>query len=55
MFIEAQNLSKTYGKQTAVQDLNFRLEEGQIVGFLGPNGAGKSTTFKSLTADTDPT
>ena len=46
MFIEAQNLSKTYGKQTAVQDLNFRLEEGQIVGFLGPNGAGKSTTLK---------
>ena len=48
MFIEAQNLSKTYGKQTAVQDLNFRLEEGQIVGFLGPNGAGKSTTLKML-------
>lgn len=48
MFIEAQNLSKTYGKQTAVQDLNFRLEEGQIVGFLGLNGAGKSTTLKML-------
>jgi ABC-2 type transport system ATP-binding protein len=48
MFIEAQNLSKTYGKQSAVQDLNFRLEEGQIVGFLGPNGAGKSTTLKML-------
>ena len=48
MFIEAQNLSKTYGKQSAVQELNFRLEEGQIVGFLGPNGAGKSTTLKML-------
>jgi ABC-2 type transport system ATP-binding protein len=48
MFIEAKNLSKTYGKQSAVQDLNFRLEEGQIVGFLGPNGAGKSTTLKML-------
>jgi len=48
MFIEAQNLSKTYGKQSAVEDLNFRLEEGQIVGFLGPNGAGKSTTLKML-------
>jgi ABC-2 type transport system ATP-binding protein len=48
MFIEAQNLSKTYVKQSAVQDLNFRLEEGQIVGFLGPNGAGKSTTLKML-------
>jgi ABC-2 type transport system ATP-binding protein len=48
MFIEALNLSKTYGKQSAVQALNFRLEEGQIVGFLGPNGAGKSTTLKML-------
>jgi len=48
MFIEAKNLSKTYGKQRAVSDLNFRLEEGVIVGFLGPNGAGKSTTLKML-------
>jgi ABC-2 type transport system ATP-binding protein len=48
MFIQAINLSKTYGKQSAVQNLNFRLEEGQIVGFLGPNGAGKSTTLKML-------
>ena len=48
MFIEAKNLSKNYGKQSAVQDLNFRLEVGQIVGFLGPNGAGKSTTLKML-------
>ena len=48
MFIEAINLSKSYGKQSAVQDLHFRLEEGQIVGFLGPNGAGKSTTLKML-------
>ncbi|MEY3630763.1 MAG: gliding motility-associated transporter ATP-binding subunit GldA [Bacteroidota bacterium] len=48
MFIEAINLSKTYGKQSAVQNLSFHLEEGQIVGFLGPNGAGKSTTLKML-------
>ncbi|MHA8073969.1 ABC transporter ATP-binding protein [Aquirufa sp. HETE-40SA] len=48
MFIEAINLSKTYGKQSAVQNLSFLLEEGQIVGFLGPNGAGKSTTLKML-------
>mgnify|MGYP006167468515 FL=1 len=48
MFIEVKNLSKNYGKQSAVQDLNFRLEQGQIVGFLGPNGAGKSTTLKML-------
>ena len=48
MFIEAINLSKTYGKQSAVENLTFQLEEGQIVGFLGPNGAGKSTTLKML-------
>lgn len=48
MFIEVKNLSKNYGNQPAVQDLNFRLELGQIVGFLGPNGAGKSTTLKML-------
>ncbi|MFD3408769.1 ATP-binding cassette domain-containing protein [Aquirufa sp. HETE-83D] len=48
MFIEAKNLSKNYGKQSAVQDLNFHLGEGEIVGFLGPNGAGKSTTLKML-------
>ncbi len=48
MFIEAKNLSKSYGNQPAVQELNFRLEVGQIVGFLGPNGAGKSTTLKML-------
>ncbi len=55
MFIEAKNLSKNYGKQSAVQDLNFRLEQGQIVGFLGPNGAGKSTTLKMLLGLISPT
>jgi ABC-2 type transport system ATP-binding protein len=55
MFIEALNLSKNYGKQSAVQDLNFRLEQGQIVGFLGPNGAGKSTTLKMLLGLIAPT
>jgi ABC-2 type transport system ATP-binding protein len=48
MFIEVQNLGKSYGKQQAVQDLNFRIDSGEIVGFLGPNGAGKSTTLKML-------
>jgi ABC-2 type transport system ATP-binding protein len=55
MFIEAKNLSKYYGKQCAVQELNFRLEKGQIVGFLGPNGAGKSTTLKMLLGLIPPT
>jgi ABC-2 type transport system ATP-binding protein len=48
MFIEVKNLSKNYGNQSAVVDVNFRLEPGEIVGFLGPNGAGKSTTLKML-------
>jgi ABC-2 type transport system ATP-binding protein len=48
MSIEAKNLSKAYGKQKAVDALNFKAETGQIVGFLGPNGAGKSTSIKML-------
>lgn len=48
MSIEAKNLCKKYGQQLAVNDLNFTVETGQIVGFLGPNGAGKSTTIKML-------
>ena len=55
MFIQVKNLSKNYRKQSAVQDLNFRLEEGQIVGFLGPNGAGKSTTLKMMMGLIRPT
>ena len=55
MFIEVKNLSKNYGNQPAVHDLNFRLEVGQIVGFLGPNGAGKSTTLKMLLGLIQPT
>ncbi|MEY3918966.1 MAG: hypothetical protein RLZZ132_1303, partial [Bacteroidota bacterium] len=38
MFIEVKNLSKNYGNQSAVADVSFRLEPGEIVGFLGPNG-----------------
>ena len=55
MFIEVKNLSKKYGNQPVVHDLNFRLEVGQIVGFLGPNGAGKSTTLKMLLGLIQPT
>ncbi len=47
--IEAIGLSKYYGKFKAVEDLNFKVREGEIVAFLGPNGAGKSTTMKMLT------
>lgn len=46
--IEVKNLTKRYGAQTAVQNLSFRVEPGQITGFLGPNGAGKTTTLRIL-------
>ena len=46
--IETQNLSKRYGRIQAVDDVSFRVEPGQVLGFLGPNGAGKSTTMKMI-------
>ena len=46
--IEVQHLTKQYGRVTAVNDVSFRVEKGEIVGFLGPNGAGKSTTIRIL-------
>ncbi len=47
--IEVKNLVKKYGNQTAVDHLNFTIEEGHVYGFLGPNGAGKSTTMNIMT------
>ncbi len=47
--IEVKDLTKKYGDFTAVQNLNFKIEDGEIVGFLGPNGAGKSTTMNMIT------
>ena len=47
--IEVQNLTKRYGPFTAVDDVSFRVEAGEILGFLGPNGAGKTTTMRVLT------
>ncbi len=47
--IQVQNLTKRYGPRTAIDNLNFEVSRGEIVGFLGPNGAGKSTTMKILT------
>lgn len=46
--IEVENLTKRYGHFTAVEDLSFRVDRGEVVGFLGPNGAGKSTTMRML-------
>ena len=47
--IEVQNLTKRYGPVTAVSDVSFRVEAGEILGFLGPNGAGKTTTMRIIT------
>ena len=47
--IEVQHLTKRYGTVTAVDNISFRVEKGQILGLLGPNGAGKSTTMRILT------
>ena len=49
MSIEVKNLLKVYGEQKAVNNISFRVDKGEIVGFLGPNGAGKSTTMKIIT------
>jgi ABC-2 type transport system ATP-binding protein len=49
MSIEVKNLLKQYGEQKAVNNISFKVEKGEIVGFLGPNGAGKSTTMKIIT------
>jgi ABC-2 type transport system ATP-binding protein len=47
--IEVQHLTKRYGRVTAVDDVSFKVEPGEILGFLGPNGAGKTTTMRILT------
>jgi ABC-2 type transport system ATP-binding protein len=53
--IEVQHLTKRYGPVTAVEDVSFRVERGEILGFLGPNGAGKTTTMRVLTGFLPPT
>ncbi|MBD3184673.1 ATP-binding cassette domain-containing protein [Candidatus Poribacteria bacterium] len=47
--IEVENLTKRYGDFTAVKEINFRIEKGEVIGFLGPNAAGKSTTMRIIT------
>ncbi len=46
--IEVEHLSKIYGSTTAISDVDFTVEKGEILGFLGPNGAGKTTTMRIL-------
>lgn len=53
--IEVKNITKKYGNFTAVDNINFKIEEGEIIGLLGPNGAGKSTTMNMITGYIEPT
>ena len=53
--IEIDGLTKTYGRHTVVDNLSFRCEPGEVLGFLGPNGAGKSTTMKMVIGFVAPT
>jgi ABC-2 type transport system ATP-binding protein len=55
MSISVNGVSKIYGTQTAVNNISFKVNKGEIVGFLGPNGAGKSTTMKMITGYLNPT
>ena len=53
--ITAENLTKVYGKRTALDHVSFEVPEGEIFGFVGPNGAGKTTTLRILAALLEPT
>ncbi len=52
--IEIDSLTKKYGHHTVVDNLSFKCEPGEVLGFLGPNGAGKSTTMKMITGFVAP-
>ena len=53
--IKVSNLSKKYVGKSAVDQISFSVDQGEIVGFLGPNGAGKTTTIRMLTGYIPPT
>ena len=53
--IKVKNLTKSFGNFIAVDNISFKVKEGEIFGFLGPNGAGKTTTIKMLTTLLQPT
>jgi len=49
ILIEVRNLTKVYGQHKAIDQINFTIDDGEIIGFLGPNGAGKTTTMNIMT------
>ena len=53
--LRVQGLTKRYGSKVAVEDIDFEVSRGEVVGFLGPNGAGKSTTLRMVTGFLAPT
>jgi ABC-2 type transport system ATP-binding protein len=53
--IEVKRLTKQFGPKTAVDDISFSVDTGEVLGFLGPNGAGKSTTMRMVTGYIPPT
>jgi len=53
--IEVKNITKKYGSFTAVDNISFTIQDGEIIGFLGQNGAGKSTTMNMITGYIEPT
>ena len=53
--IEIESLTKRYGALTAVDNVSFRVQPGEVLGFLGPNGAGKSTTMRMIAGFLAPT
>ena len=52
--IQVENVTKRHGSFTAVNNISFEIDEGEVVGFLGPNGAGKSTTMNMITGFIEP-
>src|SRR5204863_4328095 len=55
VMIQASGLTKQFGNVRALDNVNFEVQRGEVVGFLGPNGAGKSTTMRILTCFISPT
>ncbi len=52
--IKVENLTKSFGRKTVVDDISFEVNKGEVLGFLGPNGAGKSTTMRMITGFIPP-